>query len=150
MQKVITLPHPPSYYTDKEPYVLRAQAHAWRHPPSSMCFTCRTGRGVEREQKKVGREVDKEKKYGWWWWWGGALSEACVRAIPCWCQFHSSSSMLRSFYLPRRENTHQLALRECGREVGVGGGGGQIRVIEVIGREASGAGTGGDRKTEAE
>ncbi len=34
----------------------------------------------------------------------GDLSEACVRGIPCWCQFHSSSSMLRSSSLPQREN----------------------------------------------
>lgn len=33
------------------------------------------------------------------------LSEACVRGMPCMCQFHSPSSMLRSFSPPQRENT---------------------------------------------
>lgn len=54
----------------------------------------------EREERKVG-EGNRQRK-------GvekGDLSEAYVRGIPCWCQFHSSSSMLRSFSLPQRENT---------------------------------------------
>lgn len=50
-------------------------------------------------------------------------------------------------FLSPSEGKHTPAGPERVRQRG--GGGGQIRVIEVIGREAS-AGTGGDRKTEAE
>lgn len=125
----------PIYSTDRQPYVLRAEAHASGHP-LSMCFTCSTGREVHwgRGGKKV-REGDRQRKGGE----KGDLSEACVRGIPCWCQFHSSSSMLRSFSLPQRD---QLVLRERA------GGRGRDK-SNRNNREAS-AGIRWDRKTEGE
>lgn len=77
------------------------------------------------------------ERKGKWWERGtrkrnGDLSEACVRAIPCWCQFHSSSSMLRSFSLPQRENTPAGPERVRGRAREEGE---EIRVIEIIGRQ---------------
>lgn len=108
----------PIHCSDRQPYVLRAEANASRHPPP-MCFTCSTGRERYRWRRRWEREKRKggEKK--------GDLSEACVRGIPCWCQFHSSSSMLRSFSLPQRD---QLVLWERERE-------GEIRVVEIIERQ---------------
>lgn len=83
------------YCTGGQPFVLRLWAHTSRHPPST-CFMRSIGREEEggrggNRQRKGREKVD--------------LSEACVRGIPCWCQFHFSSSMLRSFSLPQRENT---------------------------------------------
>lgn len=57
--------------------------------------------GEEKRQRKGGEQ--------------GELSEACVKGIPCWCQFHSSSSMLRSFSLSLRENTPAGPQRETDR-----------------------------------
>lgn len=71
----------------------------------------------------------------------GELSEARVRGIACWCQFHSSSSMLRSFSLPERQNTPAGPQREAARE--------RRDASNRNNSEASG-GTRRDRKTEAE
>jgi len=68
-----------------------------RHPCASCVLLGERHREEQRRQFK--RETDKEKVGK-----KGDLSEACVRGIPCWCQFHFSSSMLRSTSLPQREN----------------------------------------------
>ena len=85
-------------------------------------------RGTEgrRGRRKV-RERNRQRKGGG----KGGLSEACVRGVPCWCQFHSSSSMLRSFSHPQRD---QLVLRERERERD-GEREEEIRVIEIIERQ---------------